>query len=81
MSHVRGCSAAEVPDVVADLYWSAPELLRDGAAPPRGTRKGDVYSLGVVLSEILSKCPPFHHLVTMSPKGLLAEVSFVVISS
>ncbi|KAG8224498.1 hypothetical protein J437_LFUL004980 [Ladona fulva] len=41
------------------LLWRAPELLRDPNAPSRGSQKGDVYSLGIVLYEIVGRSGPW----------------------
>ena len=44
----------------SDLLWVAPELLRmSGAASTGGTGKGDVYSFGIMLQEILFRNSPF----------------------
>lgn len=37
----------------------APELLRDPGKLPRGTQKGDVYSFGIVLYEIIGRKGPW----------------------
>ncbi|XP_048216482.1 guanylate cyclase D-like [Perognathus longimembris pacificus] len=43
-----------------ELLWTAPELLRAPGGPGRGTLRGDVFSLGVVLHEVLTRAPPYH---------------------
>ncbi|ELU04879.1 hypothetical protein CAPTEDRAFT_138341, partial [Capitella teleta] len=40
------------------LFWTAPELLRD-ASIGSGSVKGDSYSFGIILQEILFREPPF----------------------
>ena len=44
----------------SDLLWTAPELLRLCDSVQEGdTEKGDVYSFGILLQEILYRNPPF----------------------
>ena len=44
----------------SDLLWTAPELLRLGELRPGDdTDKGDVYSFGIILQEILYRNTPF----------------------
>ena len=43
------------------LLWTAPELLRLSANnwPMSGTKKGDIFSLGIILSEIVTVDTPY----------------------
>ncbi|XP_030044508.1 retinal guanylyl cyclase 2-like, partial [Microcaecilia unicolor] len=42
-----------------DLFWMAPELLRDQMLARRGTFKGDVYSFAIILQEVVVRGPPY----------------------
>lgn len=37
----------------AELYWTAPELLRLPEVPWAGTPKGDVYSFAILMRELI----------------------------
>ncbi|MBZ3884806.1 Olfactory guanylyl cyclase GC-D [Sciurus carolinensis] len=42
-----------------ELLWTAPELLRAPGGPWRGTLKGDIFSMGIILQEVLTRDPPY----------------------
>ncbi|XP_055935780.1 guanylate cyclase 32E-like [Argiope bruennichi] len=51
---------ADVQDVRnRSIMWRAPELLKKLSYHPRGTQKGDVYSFGIILFEILGRKGPW----------------------
>lgn len=54
----------------SDLFWTAPEFLRDLAISRKGTYKGDVYSFAIILQEVVVRGPPYCML------GLPAEGVF-----
>ncbi|GBP39054.1 Guanylate cyclase 32E [Eumeta japonica] len=55
-----GCSEAEdALRMERRALWRAPELLRDPNPSPRGSQKGDVYSFGIILYEILARNGPW----------------------
>ena len=51
-------------------YWLAPEHLRSKRAT--GTQKGDIYSFGIILSEIITRSEPYEN-INLEPKGQLAD--------
>ena len=62
LTRVATLDCAEDESKYAELQWTAPELLRmRGLAPPGGTDKGDVYSFGIMLQEILFRNTPFFY--------------------
>uniref|UniRef100_A0A667WMY9 guanylate cyclase n=1 Tax=Myripristis murdjan TaxID=586833 RepID=A0A667WMY9_9TELE len=57
------------------LLWRAPELLRNNM-PPSGTQRGDVYSFGIIVQEVVYRCafkyallPPFTEIVERVKRG------------
>ncbi|KAM9221777.1 LOW QUALITY PROTEIN: guanylate cyclase D-like [Dugong dugon] len=50
-----------------ELLWTALELLRVPSGPRRGTLKGDTFSIGIILQEVLTRGPPYRS------SGLSAE--------
>ncbi|KAK7806793.1 hypothetical protein U0070_010277 [Myodes glareolus] len=61
------CSLRPQPDP-EELLWTAPELLRRSGGPGKASFKGDVFSLGIILQEVLTRGPPY------CSWGLSAEV-------
>lgn len=44
------------------LFWTAPEHLRERDPTMSGSSKGDVYSFGIILQEIITRCGPFESI-------------------
>ncbi|XP_014749454.1 PREDICTED: retinal guanylyl cyclase 1-like, partial [Sturnus vulgaris] len=42
-----------------ERLWTAPELLRDAALERRGSFRGDVYSIGIIMQEVICRSPPY----------------------
>ncbi|KAE8620380.1 hypothetical protein XENTR_v10010216 [Xenopus tropicalis] len=42
-----------------DLFWTAPELLRDATLCQRGTYRGDIYSFAIIMQEVIVRGPPY----------------------
>ena len=56
------------------MLWTAPELLRQQKTKPyNGTQKGDVFSFGIILQEILYRCMPYF-MDLETPKGDAMEM-------
>ena len=53
---------------IAELWWTAPEFLRVAKPNSRGSQKGDVYSIGIIIYEIAYRRSPYSTDVH-SPKG------------
>nr|XP_046246233.1 retinal guanylyl cyclase 2 isoform X2 [Scatophagus argus] len=56
-----------------DLYWTAPEFLRDLASSRKGTYKGDVYSFSIILQEVVVRGPPYC-MLGLPPEEIIRKV-------
>ncbi|XP_029964442.1 retinal guanylyl cyclase 2 [Salarias fasciatus] len=56
-----------------DLFWTAPEFLRDPAMARRGTFKGDVYSFSIILQEVVVRGPPYC-MLGLPPEEIIRKV-------
>lgn len=54
-----------------DQLWTAPELLRDPALERRGTLAGDVFSLGIIMQEVVCRSTPYA-MLELTPEGKVA---------
>jgi len=52
----------------SDLFWTAPEILRDPNLKRKGTYAADVYSFAIIMQEVISRCAPFC-MLDMPPEG------------
>ncbi|XP_053205450.1 atrial natriuretic peptide receptor 1-like [Panonychus citri] len=50
------------------FFWKAPEHLRDRDPFNSGSRKGDVYSYGIILQEIITRSGPFESMERLGRK-------------
>uniref|UniRef100_A0A3B4DE93 guanylate cyclase n=1 Tax=Pygocentrus nattereri TaxID=42514 RepID=A0A3B4DE93_PYGNA len=53
-----------------EMYWIAPELLREVCLPFNGTQKGDVFSFAIIMRELIysTEVGPYHD-IQLEPKG------------
>ncbi|XP_073404513.1 retinal guanylyl cyclase 2-like [Dendrobates tinctorius] len=56
---VENQKAPRCPAPPGELFWTAPELLRDQNQARRGTFKGDVFSFAIILQEVVVWGPPY----------------------
>ncbi|XP_008853990.1 retinal guanylyl cyclase 1 [Nannospalax galili] len=61
------------PPSAEDQLWTAPELLRDPALERRGTLAGDVFSLGIIMQEVVCRCPPYA-MLELTPDEVIHRV-------
>lgn len=67
--------------VAAELLWTAPEILR-GADKQVGSQKGDVFSFGIILEEIILRGGPYEEAsMTLSPQGNMILLTFWKLSA
>lgn len=59
-------------ELVAAMFWTAPELLRRNSRTCHGTPKGDIYSFAIIMWELMynSKAGPYQD-INLDPKGLI----------
>uniref|UniRef100_A0A3Q2ZMF4 Guanylate cyclase n=1 Tax=Kryptolebias marmoratus TaxID=37003 RepID=A0A3Q2ZMF4_KRYMA len=56
-----------------DLFWTAPEFLRDLPNHRKGTYKGDVYSFAIILQEVVVRGPPYC-MLGLPPEEIIRKV-------
>ncbi|XP_077170514.1 retinal guanylyl cyclase 1 isoform X2 [Paroedura picta] len=56
-----------------DRFWTAPELLRDMSLERRGTFRGDVYSISIIMQEVICRAAPYC-MLDMSPEEIIQKV-------
>ncbi|XP_036400370.1 guanylate cyclase 2G [Megalops cyprinoides] len=58
-----------------EMYWIAPELLRQVQCPFNGSPKGDVYSFAIIMRELIYNCEvgPYHD-VQMEPREIIEAI-------
>ncbi|XP_064635782.1 guanylate cyclase 32E-like [Lineus longissimus] len=58
----------------SSLFWTAPEILRH-SCPVYRTQKGDVFSFGVILYEIMSRMQPFED-IDIEPEEVINKIKY-----
>ncbi|XP_069373770.1 guanylate cyclase 2G isoform X2 [Paralichthys olivaceus] len=58
-----------------EMYWTAPELLRQSGLLTNGTPKGDIYSFAIIMWELMynSKAGPYHD-INLEPKEIIMQL-------
>ncbi|XP_056325755.1 guanylate cyclase 2G [Danio aesculapii] len=58
-----------------EMYWTAPEFLREIFYPFNGTQKGDVYSFAIIIRELMysTEVGPYHD-VHLEPKEIIKQL-------
>lgn len=45
--------------MIIELLWIAPEHLRDPFPGTKGSEKGDIYSLAIIMQEVILRVQPY----------------------
>ncbi|XP_006899241.1 PREDICTED: retinal guanylyl cyclase 1 [Elephantulus edwardii] len=61
------------PQNVEDQLWTAPELLRDPSLERRGSLAGDVFSLGIIMQEVVCRSTPYA-MLELTPEEVVKRV-------
>ncbi|XP_042363673.1 guanylate cyclase 2G [Plectropomus leopardus] len=58
-----------------DMYWTAPELLRQVGLQGNGTAKADIYSFAIIMWELMynAKSGPYHD-INLEPKEIIMQL-------
>lgn len=61
--------------IIIELLWTAPEHLRDPFPGTKGSEKGDIYSLAIIMQEVILRVQPYGMLEYKS-KGFVCLVLY-----
>ncbi|XP_004713063.3 retinal guanylyl cyclase 1 [Echinops telfairi] len=61
------------PPNAEDQLWTAPELLRSPALERRGTLAGDVFSMAIIMQEVVCRSAPYA-MLELSPQEVVQRV-------
>ncbi|KAK2719221.1 hypothetical protein QYM36_004895, partial [Artemia franciscana] len=56
-----------------DLLWTAPELLRNESLRLEGTQSGDIYSLGIIFQEVVTR-EQAYGMLTQRPEEIIQKL-------
>ncbi|XP_049648557.1 retinal guanylyl cyclase 1 isoform X2 [Accipiter gentilis] len=56
-----------------ERLWTAPELLRDAALERRGSFRGDVYGIGIIMQEVICRSGPYC-MLGLTPEEIIEKV-------
>ncbi|XP_026544944.1 retinal guanylyl cyclase 1 [Notechis scutatus] len=61
------------PTKPEDRFWTAPELLRNPALERKGSFRGDIYSISIIIQEVICRDAPYC-MLDMSPEEIIKKV-------
>ncbi|XP_051529909.1 guanylate cyclase 2G-like isoform X2 [Myxocyprinus asiaticus] len=58
-----------------EMYWTAPEFLREAYYPFNGTQKGDIFSFAIIMRELMysTEVGPYHD-IHLEPKEIIKQL-------